>query len=325
VVLSKGISSANLAARLVPGLCSLATFSPGVELRRKDNHYTEMYLIVDGQVDVLLAPDAEPIALGSGSPVGEIGFLRGCRATATVIAREQTTALVLDDATLWRIEREDPMLAVFLLRVLANTAEHRVGLNASLATEQDSTDDTHVEVLLCRSDDMLADAMRMRYRVYCEELGRSSPYADHDRKVIRDNLDDFGHTFVAVDDGKTIGTLRANLAAEGPLGTLEEIYGMAGSSNHPDHTMICTKLIVEKSRRGGPASMDLIGAMATYVLKAGARECFIDCIPALIPLYKRIGFVPSGEKFFHYENGPSVPMVMDLTLHAERLSQGVGR
>ena len=51
--------------------------------------------------------------------------------------------------------------------------------------------------------------------VYCEELGRSSPYADHDRKVIRDNLDDFGHTFIAVDDGKTIGTLRANLAASG--------------------------------------------------------------------------------------------------------------
>jgi len=306
-------------------LCARASFAPGEELRRKDNHYTDMYLIVEGRVEVRLGPGVERIPVGAGSPVGEIGFLRGCRATATVVALEPTTVAVLDDSTLWKIEQEDPALAVFLLRALAATAEQRVGLNASLATDPESTDERHVEVLLCRTEEMLENAMRMRYRVYCEELGRSSPYADHELKVIRDNLDEFGHTFVAIDEGRAIGTLRANLASDGELGTLEEIYGMSVSANHPEKTMICTKFIVEKTRRGGPASMDLIGAMASYALKAGILECFIDCIPALIPLYTRIGFEPAGEKFFHYENGPSVPMVMDLTRHAERLSRGVGR
>ena len=87
-VLKKDLTPAELAARLAPGLCALAHFAPGDELRRKDNHYTDMYLIVDGLVDVMLAPESEPIKVGPGSPIGEIGFLRGCRSTATVVARE---------------------------------------------------------------------------------------------------------------------------------------------------------------------------------------------------------------------------------------------
>jgi CRP-like cAMP-binding protein len=314
-----------LESRLAPGMCKGVAFAPGDELRRKDNHYADMYLIVSGRVEIQLDTDVAPIVVGPGSPVGEIGFLKGCRATATAVALEPTTALALDDEALWRIEREEPELSPALLRALASIAEARLSENLSLTADEESEDRSHAEILLCRSPEMLETALAMRYRVYCEELGRSSPYADHERKVIRDGLDDFGHTFIAVDEGRTIGTLRANLSSEGPLGQLEDLYGMTKSRLHPAHTMICTKFIVEKTRRGGSASMDLIGAMASYALKADARECYIDCIPKLVPLYRRIGFVPAGEMFFHYENGPSLPMFMDITRHGERLSRGVGR
>ena len=80
-----GINPADLEERLVGKLCARATFAPGDELRRKGNHYSDMYLIVAGHVDVLLEQDAEPIVVGPGSPIGEIGFLRGCRATATAV------------------------------------------------------------------------------------------------------------------------------------------------------------------------------------------------------------------------------------------------
>ncbi len=320
-----GDDSATFDSRLLDAICARASFVPGEELRRKDNHYSDMYLIIDGQVDVLVEPDAAPIVVGPGAPIGEIGFLRGCRTTATAVARKATTALVIDDQALWRIEREVPSIAVVLLRALARTAEERLDLNQQLAPSLAEDDEFPVEILLCRNEQMLEVATRMRYRVYCEELGRSSPYADHDSKVIRDNLDDSGYTFLAMEDGRAIGTLRANLSTEGDLGVLEDLYGMASSSCHPDHTIICTKFIVEKSKRGSPASMGLIGAMASFALKEGIRECFIDCVPRLIPLYRRLGFVVSGEKFFHYENGPSVPLVLDVTKHGERLSRGVGR
>ena len=49
---------------------------------------------------------------------------------------------------------------------------------------------------------------------------------------------------------------------------------------------------------------------------AGTPECYIDCIPALLPYYKALGFKAAGAKFFHREKGPSYPMVIDLVKHA---------
>jgi len=305
--------SFELSSSLTAGLCEQATFNTGEVVREQGIHYSSMYLIVKGSVEVKLENKEAPIIVNAGSPIGEIGFLKGCPATATAIAREHTRVVILDDATLWRIEQEEPLLAVFLLRSLASTADERLEENSSLISTLEQTDNSKVDVLLCRTQEVLNSAMRMRYDVYCGELGRSSPYADHDKKIISDNLDDFGHTFIANDEeGNVIGTMRANFSSEGDLGILGDIYNISSSAAFPEHTAVCTKFIVEKKKRGSSAAMALIRSVKTYLIAAGAHECYIDCIPSLIPLYKRIGFKEAGEKFFHYENGTSVPMVLDL-------------
>ena len=153
-----------------------------------------------------------------------------------------------------------------------------------------------IEVHLCRSKEMLERAKRLRYEVYCEELGRQSPYADHDKKVITDRLDDTGHVFIAVEAGETIGTLRGNASADTELGAMEELYGMRRSPHHPEATSICTKFIVRKSKRGGAAE-ELIAAMVRYGIRNWIKECYIDCIPALLPYYKALGFKIAGQKF----------------------------
>jgi predicted GNAT family N-acyltransferase len=155
-------------------------------------------------------------------------------------------------------------------------------------------------------------------------LGRHSPYADHDRKIIADHLDDAGNTFVAIEAGETIGTLRVNLCAHGPIGILEELYGMKASPHHPKATSICTKFVVKKSKRGSAASMKLIAAVVRYGIRNSVKECYIDCIPALLPYYKALGFRITGQEFFHRENGPSHPMVLDLAKHGESLSKEGG-
>jgi predicted GNAT family N-acyltransferase len=78
--------------------------------------------------------------------------------------------------------------------------------------------------------------------------------------------------------------------------------------HHPQATAICTKFIVKRSRRGGPAAMKLISAMVRFGLRIDVKECYIDCIPALLPYYKALGFTIIGHQFFHRENGPSFPM-----------------
>lgn len=302
-----------------------AHFAAGEVLRQQGQHYTDMYVIEDGFVDVnikLGATGERSHRLGPGTPIGEIGFLKGCAATATVTAESETSAVIIDDGMLWRLENEAPALAVQLSHFLAEVSDARLASDATIALdEKDLLRGKSIEVHLCRTEEMLRDAARLRYEVYCRELGRTSPFADHDSGTIQDNLDSFGHTFVALDAGELLGTMRANFPSEGSLGVLDELYGMTQSPLHPDATGICTKFIVKQSRRKGPAAIKLISAVTRYGLRLDIQECYIDCVPELMPSYKALGFKVAGKTFFHQENGPSIPMVLDLTGPGKKLTR----
>jgi predicted GNAT family N-acyltransferase len=312
----------SIGSHLLQPFCGLKRFAPGDVLREKGQHYKDMYLITDGRVAVNLEAGgkSDNVILGGGSPVGEISFLRGCPATATVVARTATEAIVIDDAALARLEREQPALAAQLLRHLAETAEERVSYNLTFASQAGAfTNLNSVDVYLCRNEAMSESAKRLRYEVYCEELGRNSPYADHEKRIITDDLDKFAHTFIAVEDGETTGTIRGNISLEGPLGAVVELYGMKSSPHHPRGTCVVTKFIVKKSKRGGPASFKLIAALTRFGLRNQMKECYIDSVPSLMPYYKAIGFKVVAPKFFHRENGPSYPMLLDLAKYGEAL------
>ena len=64
--------------------------------------------------------------------------------------------------------------------------------------------------------------------------------------------------------------------------------------------------------------------MVRFGMQNSIKECFIDCIPKLLPYYKAVGFKVSGEKFLHRENGPSIPMRLDVQIHGETLCQERG-
>src|SRR5262245_38601964 len=92
------IALADLA--LLQATCREVRFEAGDVLRHKGQHYKDMYVITDGCVDVERAPScgaADLVVASAGSPIGEIGFLRGSPATATVTAQTATGALVIDD------------------------------------------------------------------------------------------------------------------------------------------------------------------------------------------------------------------------------------
>jgi len=55
-----------------------------------------------------------------------------------------------------------------------------------------------------------------------------------------------------------------------------------------------------------------MAALARYGVRHNLKECYIDCIPALLPYYKALGFRITGQRFLHHENGPSHPMMIDL-------------
>jgi predicted GNAT family N-acyltransferase len=258
------------------------------------------------------------IERGPGETVGEASFLTGCVASETVTARTGGSALVVNDRILRRIEAEQPILAAGFCRLLADKLEHWQGHEAALREGvRRSGPGTDIEVYMCRNDAMLTEAYRLRYQVYCVELGRSSPNADYEKKIIRDWLDDFGLTFIAVQDNQVVGTIRGNLSTEGSLGILEDWYGMDASIYHPQNTAVLTKFAVKKSCRSSAVAMRLISAVRQYSKQLDVKECYIDCIPRLLPFFRLFGFRVAGRKFTHYENGPSYPMIISLAQKEE--------
>lgn len=303
------------------------SFQPGDLLRQKGVHYRDMLLTLGGDYEIDFETEgASPTLTVSepGTPIGEIGFLRGTAATATVKAVSSGSAVLVDDDVLETIERDQPDVVTGLLHRLAQVAEERTSFDFLTTGRPAYPRGSAAEILVCRTDAMLKRAQRLRYEVYCEELGRQSPFADHTQRIIADDLDRYGNTFVAIEDGEVVGTLRSNEPALGSLGILETLYGMSKSKHHPHGTSVCTKFVVRKSRRGGPTAFKLIAAVVRYGLQRKIKECYIDCIPSLLPYYKAMGFVPCGQRFLHRENGPSDPLMLDLERYGKRLTVEMG-
>lgn len=304
------------------------SFQPGDLLRQKGVHYRDMLLTVTGdfEVDFETRSALSKLRISApGTPVGEIGFLHGTAASATVKAISSGSAILIDDDAIERIERDQPVIATQFLHCLAQIAEERRSFNLLTTGKRPAyPKGSEIEILVCRTDEMLRRAQRLRYEVYCEELARQSPYADHARRIIADDLDSFGEVFVAIEDGEVVGTLRSNQASRGSLGVLETLYGMNKSRHHPQSTAVCTKFVVRKSRRGGPIAFKLIAAAGKYGLQKQIKECYIDCIPSLLPYYEAMGFVSCGQRFLHRENGPSEPLMMDMDKYARRMTVEMG-
>lgn len=308
--------------------CRLQVLRPGDPLRVKGQHYSNMYLITHGDCAVEEAADnlsPEPIICGPGHSIGEISFLRGLPATATVTARSDMQVMVIDDDTVRLLESRRPELIATLLQLLSEIADDRTSYNLTLPDDE-ALDEAagDVEILLCRNDDMLREAQKLRYDVYCTELKRKSPHADHDEQIIADDLDAFTHCFIAVRGGKTVGTIRSNSPKEGPLGSLEKLYGMERSEHHPDATSVTTKFIVVRELRRSPLAMQLVSHASQYGLNYGVVESFIDCVPKLVHYYRAMGFKQAEEPFLHPENGPSIPMRINLKKNAKTLIGEVG-
>jgi predicted GNAT family N-acyltransferase len=305
--------------------CREVSFPAGAALRTKGHLSVDMYLLTDGEVEVSIDRKLAPslrLAARRGAPIGEIGFLTGVPATATVTARTDARALYIDNSAWRELERRQPDLAVELYRHLAEVADGRQSHNLLFrADEEPAREANTAEIVLCQTPELLHSAQQIRYQIYCGELGRTSPFADAEKGIIADELDETGHVLLALDNGVPVATLRMNMRRDGSLGLLEDLYGMAQSPHHPEGTAICTKFIVKKSHRLGQFCFRLMSTAVEMAQRYDIKHCYIDCIPELRPFYATLGFAQSGPAFLHRENGRSYPLMLDIDRYARRIAR----
>ncbi len=120
--------------RLGDAVAALDTLhlQPDELLIRAGETASDIFIIGSGRVKVQITlPDGRPLRLRSmtaGAVVGEIALLLGQTRGADVVVEAPSTIHRLTAATLVRLEREDPELALVLHRILATTLAQKVTL-----------------------------------------------------------------------------------------------------------------------------------------------------------------------------------------------------
>ena len=114
-------------------------YRDGEEIIRQGNTGESMYVVQSGRVEVVQArPDGSEQHLAyleAGNFFGEMSVFEKEVRSATVKAAGEARVLKIDKKTLLRRIREDPLLAVNLLK----TMSHRIrALNAELARHRES-------------------------------------------------------------------------------------------------------------------------------------------------------------------------------------------
>ncbi len=155
---------------------------------------------------------------------------------------------------------------------------------------------------------------RFRYSIYVEEMGRSPRHADHGNRTLEDPLDATAHNLVAIDGGRIVGALRANLGAETDFGEYAELYGMERAGCwFPRHVSMTSKFMIAREYRGTAVAMRLVLACFELGVLRDVYFDFMDTNRHLEEVYARLGYVPYRGRVRHPEYGDVLPMVLNLT------------
>lgn len=114
-------------AKIVVLMGKLSHAMPGDYITKRGELREELYVLLNGRVDVLRGDQQVIRSLGRGDVIGEMGLVRHQPRSADVVVAQESEYLVLDNAFLNRIQRRYPRIAatVFLnlTRILSDRLE----------------------------------------------------------------------------------------------------------------------------------------------------------------------------------------------------------
>ncbi len=130
----KGLGDGEL--RKVARLFTQKLFRPGERVFGKDAAGHEAYVVMRGQVDILLEENTASIAsLGQGQVFGELSFLDGGKRGALAIAKQASIVLVMQRPQFFELIQREPNLGLAVMRNIALELTVRLRrTNAALST-----------------------------------------------------------------------------------------------------------------------------------------------------------------------------------------------
>ncbi len=156
------------------------------------------------------------------------------------------------------------------------------------------------------------EIFRFRYRVLVDELHQSPDEADHDKKALRDSLDDTAiHMYMTV-DGKVIASVRLNLVKLSPVpDELRQAYALDRFDAFPgDKISLTSQLMISEKWRKSSVPAVLLGATYKLARQQGILLDFCHCAPYLVPLYEQLGYRRYTDNFVDKTAGYVMPLVL---------------
>jgi N-acyl-L-homoserine lactone synthetase len=136
-----------------------------------------------------------------------------------------------------------------------------------------------------------AEIYRFRYKIYEEEMQRHDRYADHEKKIITDPLDNHGYNIAVYESGVITGSVRVNFCTDGDPGEYLDFYGLKDRGrDYPDKVSYSTRLMVEPAYRGGVLPLLISVECFKLGLERGVNWCICDCNSNVLPFFKKLGY-----------------------------------
>lgn len=103
--------------RKIARLFTQKLYRPGEPVFYKGDASSEAYVVMRGQIDIILEPDTPPIAsVGAGGILGELAFLDGSPRTALALPRQPSILLVVQRQAFYELVQREPHLGMVVMR-----------------------------------------------------------------------------------------------------------------------------------------------------------------------------------------------------------------
>jgi hypothetical protein len=113
--------------RKMAGLCTQQLFRGGDRIFDKGDSGNEAYVVMRGQVDIVLEPNTKPIAtMGNGQIFGELAFLDGAARVAMAVANQPSILLVIQRSAFNNLVKREPHLGMVIMRNVAIELSNRL-------------------------------------------------------------------------------------------------------------------------------------------------------------------------------------------------------
>ena len=155
---------------------------------------------------------------------------------------------------------------------------------------------------------------QFRYQIYVKEMNRYHSIADHDKKQLKEEIDDQSRLYFVTDNGRIVGSMRFTWGGDAPLPERQiRQYDLQPfiDSIPQGQMVIGERFMVLPEYRGTDLLFRMFQAYLEFVNQHRIQLIFGDCEPHLLNLYLGLGFrTYTTHNVNSQETGYLIPLIM---------------